>query len=78
MSKREISDSLNEIRFLASIRHKNIVGFYEVSFFLLYYYNCIYAGNNISSVIRFVLCINHFNELTFLLFFILIIFSLKK
>ena len=31
MSKREISDSLNEIRFLASIRHKNIVGFYEVS-----------------------------------------------
>ena len=29
MSKREISDSLNEIRFLASIRHQNIVGFLE-------------------------------------------------
>jgi len=29
MSKKEISDSLNEIRFLASIRHKNIVGFLE-------------------------------------------------
>ena len=29
MSKREISDALNEIRFLASIRQKNIVGFYE-------------------------------------------------
>ena len=29
MSKREISDSLNEIRFLASIRQKNIVGFLE-------------------------------------------------
>lgn len=29
MSKKEISDALNEIRFLASIRHKNIVGFLE-------------------------------------------------
>lgn len=29
MSKREIADALNEIRFLASIRHKNIVGFLE-------------------------------------------------
>ena len=27
--KKEISDALNEIRFLASIRHKNIVGFLE-------------------------------------------------
>lgn len=27
MSKKEIEDALNEIRFLASIRHKNIVGF---------------------------------------------------
>ena len=27
MSKKEIADALNEIRFLASIRHKNIVGF---------------------------------------------------
>ena len=29
MSKKEISDALNEIRFLASIRQKNIVGFLE-------------------------------------------------
>lgn len=29
MSKKEIQDALNEIRFLASIRHKNIVGFLE-------------------------------------------------
>lgn len=29
MSKKEISDALNEVRFLASIRHQNIVGFYE-------------------------------------------------
>lgn len=29
MNKREISDTLNEIRFLASIRHPNIVGFLE-------------------------------------------------
>jgi serine/threonine protein kinase len=29
MSKKEIADALNEIRFLASIRHKNIVGFLE-------------------------------------------------
>ena len=29
MNKKEISDALNEIRFLASIRHKNIVGFLE-------------------------------------------------
>jgi len=29
MSKKEISDALNEIRFLASIRHDNIVGFLE-------------------------------------------------
>ena len=29
MSKKEVSDALNEIRFLASIRHKNIVGFLE-------------------------------------------------
>ena len=29
MSKKEISDALNEIRFLASVRHKNIVGFLE-------------------------------------------------
>ena len=29
MSKKEISDALNEIRFLASIRHNNIVGFLE-------------------------------------------------
>lgn len=29
MSKKEISDALNEIRFLASIRHKNVVGFLE-------------------------------------------------
>lgn len=29
MNKKEIEDSLNEIRFLASIRHKNVVGFYE-------------------------------------------------
>mmetsp|Transcript_27811 Transcript_27811/g.28057 ORF Transcript_27811/g.28057 Transcript_27811/m.28057 type:complete len:454 (+) Transcript_27811:190-1551(+) len=29
MSKKEISDALNEIRFLASIRHHNIVGFLE-------------------------------------------------
>ena len=27
MSKKEVEDALNEIRFLASIRHKNIVGF---------------------------------------------------
>lgn len=29
MSKKEISDALNEVRFLASIRHSNIVGFFE-------------------------------------------------
>ena len=29
MSKREIADALSEIRFLASIRQKNIVGFLE-------------------------------------------------
>jgi serine/threonine protein kinase len=29
MGKKEVSDALNEIRFLASIRHKNIVGFLE-------------------------------------------------
>lgn len=29
MSKKEVSDALNEIRFLASIRHKNVVGFLE-------------------------------------------------
>jgi NIMA (never in mitosis gene a)-related kinase len=29
MSKREIQDALNEIRFLASIRHRNVVGFLE-------------------------------------------------
>ncbi len=29
MSKREIADALNEIRFLASVRQKNIVGFLE-------------------------------------------------
>ena len=29
MSKKEISDALNEIRFLASVRHKNIVGFLQ-------------------------------------------------
>jgi NIMA (never in mitosis gene a)-related kinase 1/4/5 len=29
MTKKEIADALNEIRFLASIRHKNIVGFLE-------------------------------------------------
>jgi NIMA (never in mitosis gene a)-related kinase len=29
MSKKEIADALNEIRFLASIRQKNIVGFLE-------------------------------------------------
>ena len=39
MSKREISDSLKEIQFLASIRHKNIVGFYEVSRINVYNYS---------------------------------------
>ena len=29
MGKKEIADALNEIRFLAGIRHKNIVGFLE-------------------------------------------------
>lgn len=29
MSRREIQDALNEIRFLASIRHRNVVGFLE-------------------------------------------------
>lgn len=29
LSKKEINDALNEIRLLASIRHKNIVGFLE-------------------------------------------------
>ena len=29
MSKRAVEDALSEIRFLASIRHKNIVGFLE-------------------------------------------------
>lgn len=29
MSKKEISDALNEVRFLASIRHPNIVAFHE-------------------------------------------------
>lgn len=29
MSRKEISDTLNEVRFLASIQHPNIVGFYE-------------------------------------------------
>lgn len=29
MSKKDIGDAVNEIRFLASIRHKNIVGFLE-------------------------------------------------
>ncbi len=29
MSRKEIADTLNEVRFLASIRHANIVGFYE-------------------------------------------------
>jgi len=29
MSKKELADALNEIRFLASIHHKNIVGFLE-------------------------------------------------
>ena len=29
MSKREIANALNENRFLASIRHENIVGFLE-------------------------------------------------
>ena len=39
MSKNEVSDALNEIRFLASIRHKNIVGFLEA--FLGKKYNCL-------------------------------------
>lgn len=29
MPKKEVADALNEIRFLASIRHKNVVGFLE-------------------------------------------------
>lgn len=29
MAKKEVADALNEIRFLASIRHKNVVGFLE-------------------------------------------------
>lgn len=29
MGKKEVADALNEIRFLASIRHKNVVGFLE-------------------------------------------------
>lgn len=29
MSRKEIADSLNEVRFLSSVRHNNIVGFYE-------------------------------------------------
>jgi NIMA (never in mitosis gene a)-related kinase len=29
MGKKEIADALNEIRFLAGIRHKNVVGFLE-------------------------------------------------
>jgi NIMA (never in mitosis gene a)-related kinase 1/4/5 len=29
MSKREVQDALNEVRFLASIRHPNIIGFLE-------------------------------------------------
>jgi NIMA (never in mitosis gene a)-related kinase len=29
MSRKEIADSLNEVRFLSSVRHYNIVGFYE-------------------------------------------------
>jgi serine/threonine protein kinase len=29
MSRKEIADTLNEVRFLASIHHSNIVGFYE-------------------------------------------------
>jgi NIMA (never in mitosis gene a)-related kinase len=29
MSRKEIADTLNEVRFLASIRHSNIVAFYE-------------------------------------------------
>lgn len=29
MSRKEISDTLNEVRFLASIQHPNVVGFYE-------------------------------------------------
>ena len=37
MSKREIQDALNEIRFLASIRHRNVVGFLEAFHFSLYY-----------------------------------------
>ena len=36
MGKKEIADALNEIRFLAGIRHKNIVGFLEA--FLGYSY----------------------------------------
>lgn len=29
MPKKEVADALNEIRFLASIHHKNVVGFLE-------------------------------------------------
>lgn len=32
MSKKELSDALNEIRFLASIHHRNIVGFLQAFF----------------------------------------------
>ena len=29
MSEKEVVDALNEIRFLASFRHENIVGYYD-------------------------------------------------
>lgn len=41
MSKREIQDALNEIRFLASIRHRNVVGFLEA--FLGTLHHLLYA-----------------------------------
>jgi NIMA (never in mitosis gene a)-related kinase 1/4/5 len=37
MSKKEIADALNEIRFLAGVRHKNIVGFLEAFLGILFF-----------------------------------------
>ena len=66
MSKREISDSLNEIRFLASIRHKNIVGFYEVSSLILQL--CLHVNDTVISEIYVFNNKSDFCRLTFISF----------
>jgi len=42
MGQREISDTLNEVRFLASFQHHNVVGFYEA-----FLGECTQAGTSV-------------------------------